>query len=73
MIIFPRHGGSDRMIISPGMVDLIVCFDASASPTRLVQRIGRAARKRAGSIAVLLTQGKEENVSYTRSRRILIL
>ena len=44
------------------MVDLIVCYDASASPTRLVQRMGRAARKRDGSIVVLLTEGKEENV-----------
>jgi len=47
-----------------GMVDLIVCYDASASPTRLVQRMGRAARKRDGSIVVLLTEGKEENVSF---------
>ena len=46
-----------------GMVDLIVCFDASASPTRLVQRMGRAARKRDGVIIVLLTEGKEETVS----------
>ncbi|KAL5249553.1 hypothetical protein ACHWQZ_G018427 [Mnemiopsis leidyi] len=45
-----------------GMVDLIVCYDASASPTRLVQRMGRAARKRDGSIVVLLTEGKEENI-----------
>ena len=48
--------------LNPGMVDLIVCYDASASPTRLVQRMGRAARKRDGSIVVLLTEGKEENV-----------
>ena len=46
-----------------GSVDLIVCFDASASPTRLVQRMGRAARKRDGCIVILLTQGKEEQVS----------
>ena len=50
------------MLNVSGMVDLIVCYDASASPTRLVQRMGRAARKRDGSIVVLLTEGKEENV-----------
>ena len=50
--------------ILSGMVDLIVCYDASASPTRLVQRMGRAARKRDGSIVVLLTEGKEESVRW---------
>ena len=52
------------MLNISGMVDLIVCYDASASPTRLVQRMGRAARKRDGSIVVLLTEGKEENVCF---------
>ncbi|KAL8850457.1 MAG: hypothetical protein Q9221_004599 [Calogaya cf. arnoldii] len=42
-------------------VDLIVCYDASASPIRMLQRMGRTGRKRAGNIVVTLMKGKEEN------------
>ena len=44
-----------------GEVDLIVCYDASASPIRMLQRMGRTGRKRAGKIIVTLMKGKEEN------------
>ncbi|MCJ1226083.1 3'-5' DNA helicase [Toensbergia leucococca] len=44
-----------------GEVDLIVCYDASASPIRMLQRMGRTGRKRAGNIVVMLMRGKEEN------------
>ncbi|KAI4150600.1 MAG: hypothetical protein LQ340_003981 [Diploschistes diacapsis] len=44
-----------------GEVDLIVCYDASASPIRMLQRMGRTGRKRAGNIVVLLMKGKEES------------
>ncbi len=47
-----------------GDVDLIVCFDVSSSPLRLVQRMGRTGRKRAGKIVILVTEGKEEQVGY---------
>ncbi|KAL4979435.1 hypothetical protein BDW66DRAFT_127426 [Aspergillus desertorum] len=43
-----------------GEVDLIVCYDSSASPIRMLQRMGRTGRKRAGNIVLLLMQGKEE-------------
>ena len=43
-----------------GQVDLIVCYDASASPIRMLQRMGRTGRKRAGNIVVTLMKGKEE-------------
>ena len=43
-----------------GQVDLIVCYDASASPIRMLQRMGRTGRKRAGRIVLLLMKGKEE-------------
>ncbi|CAH8462690.1 unnamed protein product [Heterobilharzia americana] len=46
--------------IDVGQVDLIVCFDASRSPIRLMQRLGRTGRKRLGRIVVLLTEGREE-------------
>jgi ATP-dependent DNA helicase MPH1 len=43
-----------------GQVDLIVCYDASASPIRMLQRMGRTGRKRAGNITLLLMRGREE-------------
>ncbi|KAI5786441.1 hypothetical protein DFH27DRAFT_518562 [Peziza echinospora] len=43
-----------------GNVDLIICYDSNKSPIRMLQRIGRAGRKREGNILVLLTKGKEE-------------
>jgi ATP-dependent DNA helicase MPH1 len=50
-----------------GEVDLIVCYDASASPIRMLQRMGRTGRKRAGNIVLLLMQGKEEE-NYLKAR-----
>jgi ATP-dependent DNA helicase MPH1 len=44
-----------------GQVDLIICYDASASPIRMLQRLGRTGRKRAGNILMLLMKGKEED------------
>ena len=44
-----------------GEIDLIICYDASASPIRMLQRMGRTGRKRAGNIVVTLMRGKEEN------------
>ncbi|TAQ89023.1 hypothetical protein B7494_g2668 [Chlorociboria aeruginascens] len=42
-----------------GQVDLIVCYDASGSPIRMLQRMGRTGRKRAGKVVMLLMRGKE--------------
>ncbi|PIK51698.1 putative Fanconi anemia group M protein [Apostichopus japonicus] len=50
-----------------GDVDLIVCYDAHKSPTRLVQRMGRTGRKRKGRIVMLMTEGKEASV-YDKSQ-----
>ncbi|KAM0343892.1 hypothetical protein ACHAPU_008161 [Fusarium lateritium] len=44
-----------------GQVDLIVCYDSSASPIRMLQRMGRTGRKREGKIVLLLMRGKEED------------
>ncbi|OQN97795.1 hypothetical protein B0A48_16116 [Cryoendolithus antarcticus] len=44
-----------------GDVDLIVCYDSSASPIRMLQRIGRTGRKRVGRVVLTLMRGKEEN------------
>lgn len=50
-----------------GQVDLIVCYDSSASPIRMLQRMGRTGRKRAGRVVLLLMRGKEQE-KYDRSR-----
>lgn len=50
-----------------GEVDLIVCYDSSASPIRMLQRMGRTGRKRAGNITLLLMKGKEED-SYHKAK-----
>ncbi|KAL2424441.1 ATP-dependent DNA helicase mph1 [Exophiala dermatitidis] len=47
-----------------GEVDLIVCYDCSKSPIRMLQRMGRTGRKRAGKIVLLLMKGKEESDYY---------
>lgn len=43
-----------------GEVDLIIAYDASASPIRTLQRMGRTGRKEAGNILLLMMQGNEE-------------
>ncbi|KAJ3033919.1 hypothetical protein HDV00_005659 [Rhizophlyctis rosea] len=44
-----------------GEVDLIICYDAQNSPIRMLQRMGRTGRKRQGKVALLLTEGREED------------
>ncbi|KAK4984538.1 3'-5' DNA helicase [Elasticomyces elasticus] len=44
-----------------GEIDLIVCYDSSSSPIRMLQRMGRTGRKRAGNIVLLQMRGKEAN------------
>lgn len=43
-----------------GEVDLIVCYDTSASPLKTVQRMGRTGRKRDGKVIFLMAEGYEE-------------
>ena len=50
-----------------GQVDLIVCYDASSSPIRMLQRMGRTGRKREGHVVLLLMNGKEAD-SFARAR-----
>lgn len=67
-----RGGGYNTLVstcvgeegLDIGDVDLIVCFDAHKSPIRLVQRMGRTGRKRDGRIVMLVTEGKEEQVTF---------
>ena len=44
-----------------GSVDLIIAFDALASPVRMIQRFGRAGRKRSGKVICLVAEGKEKD------------
>lgn len=46
-----------------GEVDLIVCYDSSSSPIRMLQRMGRTGRKRQGKIVLLMMKGKESDSS----------
>lgn len=70
-----RQGGFNTVVstsvgeegLDIGDVDLIVCYDASNSPIRLVQRMGRTGRKRNGRIVILVGEGKEE-ATYKRSQ-----
>lgn len=56
-----------------GEVDLIICFDISQhSPIRLVQRMGRTGRKRDGHIIVLVTDGKEHEVTEKKCTLFVI-
>ena len=50
-----------------GEVDLIVCYDSSSSPVRMLQRMGRTGRKRAGNIVLLLMEGKEHD-NYAKAK-----
>ena len=43
-----------------GEVDMIVCYDSSASPIRLLQRMGRTGRKREGRVVWMQMRGKEQ-------------
>lgn len=45
-------------------MDLIVCFDSSASPTRNIQRMGRTGCHRAGRVVYVLAAGKEAEAYY---------
>ncbi len=47
-------------------VDMIVCYDASASPGRNIQRMGRTGRHGVGRIVYVLAAGKEVE-KYKRS------
>jgi ATP-dependent DNA helicase MPH1 len=50
-----------------GEIDLIVCYDSSSSPIRMLQRMGRTGRKRTGNIVLLLMEGKEHD-SYAKAK-----
>jgi hypothetical protein len=52
---------SERMLLHhPALqVDLIICYDASASPTRNIQRMGRTGRHRQGRVVYILAKGQE--------------
>lgn len=49
-----------------GEVDMIICFDAVSSPTRMIQRMGRTGRKRDGIAVMILSEGIEAE-TYRRA------
>ncbi|SCV05991.1 LANO_0H19702g1_1 [Lachancea nothofagi CBS 11611] len=59
-----------------GEVDLIICYDATSSPIKNIQRMGRTGRKRDGKVILLLssTEGKKFSqamVDYSELQRIV--
>lgn len=52
-------------------MDLIVCFDASASPIRNIQRIGRTGRHKAGRVIYILSQGREVD-NYYKNKEVAV-
>jgi ERCC4-related helicase len=56
-----------------GEVDLIVCYDAVASPTRMVQRMGRTGRKRKGEAVIIVTEGTEATKYHKSQKKIVEL
>ncbi|KAJ2506629.1 3'-5' DNA helicase, partial [Coemansia sp. RSA 2052] len=52
-----------------GEVDLIINYDAPASPIRLLQRIGRTGRARRGKVVVFLAKDTREEESYKKAQR----
>jgi ERCC4-related helicase len=53
-----------------GEVDLIVCYDAVASPTRMIQRMGRTGRKRRGEAIIIVSEGNEAKKYYDSQKKI---
>ena len=53
-----------QIIVDLLQVDLIVCYDVSKSPIRLVQRMGRTGRKREGKIIVLVTEVRLKKLPF---------
>ncbi|KAK7202426.1 P-loop containing nucleoside triphosphate hydrolase protein, partial [Myxozyma melibiosi] len=43
-----------------GQVDMIICYDASSSPVRVLQRMGRTGRFRKGKIIAILTENERQ-------------
>ena len=43
-----------------GEIDLIVCYEATADPIRMLQRVGRTGRKRSGKIVLIVTAGRDD-------------
>lgn len=75
-----RDGGYNTLVatcvgeegLDIGEVDLIVCYDVSKSPIRLVQRMGRTGRKREGRIIILVTEVYYDSSHSSFQQSVLI-
>ena len=56
-----------------GGVDLIVCYDGVSSPLRLVQRMGRTGRQRAGRVVLLVTDGMQCHFYINKGVNIILI
>ncbi|EPY51738.1 ATP-dependent 3' to 5' DNA helicase [Schizosaccharomyces cryophilus OY26] len=60
-----------------GDTDMIVCYDTSSSPIRMIQRMGRTGRKKDGKVFILVTKNSEDvkweraKASYRRVQKVI--
>ncbi|EPX70580.1 ATP-dependent 3' to 5' DNA helicase [Schizosaccharomyces octosporus yFS286] len=60
-----------------GDTDMIVCYDTSSSPIRMIQRMGRTGRKKDGKVFILVTKNSEDfkweraKTSYKRVQKVI--
>ncbi|WBW73273.1 ATP-dependent 3' to 5' DNA helicase [Schizosaccharomyces osmophilus] len=60
-----------------GDTDMIVCYDTSSSPIRMIQRMGRTGRKKDGKVYILVTKNYEDlkweraKASYKRVQKVI--
>ncbi len=51
-----------------GNVNLIVCYDCTGSPVRMIQRFGRTARKQDGRVVILLSEEEERKYCLVKKK-----
>lgn len=61
-----QQSSPNGSFITQLQVDMIVCYDASASPGRNIQRMGRTGRHGNGRVVYVLAAGKETE-KYNKS------
>jgi Helicase conserved C-terminal domain len=61
-----QHADQIGAFLTQLQVDMIVCYDASASPGRNIQRMGRTGRHGNGRVVYVLAAGKETE-KYSKS------
>jgi len=51
-----------------GQVNLIICYDFTGSPVRMIQRFGRTGRKQDGKIVIMLAEEEERKYNIAKKK-----